>query len=325
MRILVIGGTGFLGVKVIRRLLERGEQVLCFDVVTSSPCLADLAPEIRFLQGDITEIEEIVAAIRDHRVDRIIHLAYLKTAEAEIQLQKAMRLNVLGTTNVFEAARITGVRRVAYVSSVGFYGLQASFGERPVTEEDRGFPVTVYGYTKGLNDHLATRYAELYNLEPVCLRLAFAFGHGRVGAVNAWPSTFASNPAIGKPASLPRSAQRKYCVIYVDDAAAILCDLALRERLEHRVYLSGGYTVSVAQLAEMVQEFIPDARFTYDGKEGDHSYVYLLDSTRLRQELSVSLPPLRRRVLDHINEARRCAGLSDLGGGETGATATSGA
>jgi nucleoside-diphosphate-sugar epimerase len=110
----------------------------------------------------------------------------------------------------------------------------------------------------------------------------------------------------------------------VNDVAAILCELALRERLDHRVYLSGGYTVSVAQLAAMVQEFIPDARFTYDGKEGDHSYVYLLDSTRLCRELGVTLPPLKQRVLDHINEARRCAGLPDLGGGKLGTPGLSG-
>lgn len=314
MRTLVIGGTGFLGAKVIRRLLEQGDEPICFDLFTSSPRLSDVAAKLQFIQGDVTVIEEVLAAIRDYQIDRIVHLAYLKTAEAEYQLQKAMRFNVIGTNNVFEAARLTGVRRVVYVSSIGYYGQQSSFGDRPVTEEDRGFPVTVYGYTKGLNEHMATRYAELYGLEPVGLRLAFAFGHGRVGVKNAWPTNFASNPALGKPASLPRDAQRKYCVIYIDDAADILCALTTKIRLEHRVYLSGGYTVTLEELAREVTEFLPDAEFTYDGKEGDHHYVYLLDNARIVRELGIKFPPLRQRVLEHINETRRSAGLKELDG-----------
>jgi nucleoside-diphosphate-sugar epimerase len=288
--------------------------VLCFDLFTSSPRLAEVASRIQFVRGDVTVIEEIIAALREHQIDRIIHLAYLKTQEAEVQLQKAMHLNVIGTNNVFEAARLTGVRRVVYVSSVGFYGLQPSFGERPVTEEDRGQPVTVYGYTKGLNDYMAKRYAEMYGLEAVCLRLAFGFGHGPGGVGAAWTNTFASSPAIGEPASLPRNPQQKHCMIYVDDAAEMLCELAVRERLSHRVYLSGGYTVTMEQLAQAVKEFIPDARFVFDGKEGDHSYVYLLDNTRLCRELGFAFPPFRQRVLDHINEARRGAGLPEIVG-----------
>jgi UDP-glucose 4-epimerase len=312
MRTLVIGGTGFLGVKVIKRLIAQGDDLSCFDLATGSAGLSDVAPNVRFIQGNVAVIEEVIAAIRDYQIDRIVHLAYLKTAEAEYQLQRAMRFNVMGTNNVFEAARLTGVRRVVYVSSIGYYGLQSSFGERPVTEQDRGFPMTVYGYTKALNEYMATRYSQIYDLEPVCLRLAFAFGHGRAGVGNAWPTNIASNPALGKPASLPRDPKRKYCVIYVDDAADILCALATKERLDHRVYLSGGYTVTLEELAQTVKEFIPDARFTYDGKEGDHHYVYLLDSTRLQSELGFERPPLRQRILDHINEARRSAGIPEL-------------
>lgn len=312
MTTLVIGGTGFLGVRVVRGLVERGVDVVCLDVLTAHPRLTAVASRVRFVHGDVSAIEDVLGAIREHEVDRIVHLAYLKTAEAERQLHKAIRINVVGTNNVFEAARLTGVRRVVYVGSVGYYGLQASFGERAVTEEDRGQPITVYGHTKSLNDHMARRYVEMYGLDPVCLRLAFAFGHGRAGVANVWPSAFASNPALGQPASLPRNPQQKYCMIYVDDAAEILCKLALQERLAHHVYLSGGYTVTVEQLAQLVKKFIPDAQFAYDGKAGDHSYVYLLDNSRLRSELDFSLPPIETRVLDHINEARREAGLATL-------------
>lgn len=311
---LVTGGTGYLGAPVIRELVARGEKVVCFDLFTSSPRLADVASRVRFVRGDVTAIEEIIAAVKENDVSRIVHLAYLKTAEAEVQLQKAMRVNVMGTNNVFEAARLSGVRRVVYISSIGFYGQQSSFGERPVTEEDRGQPMSVYGYTKGLNDYMAKRYAEMYGLEPACLRLAFTFGHGREGALTAWPTAFASNPAVGKPASMPSDPKRRYCVIYVDDVADIICHLATKGHLEHQVYLSGGYTKTVEELAQAVKEFIPDAQFTYDGEGGDHNYVYLVDNSRLRHELGIELPPFRQRVLDHINEARRAAGMAELAG-----------
>ncbi len=312
MRILVIGGAGFLGTKVISRIIGQGDDVICFDRSGSSERLSGVASKVKVIQGDVTVIEEVIAAIRNYHIDRIVHLACLKTVEAEYQLPRAMRVNVMGTNNVFESARLTGVQRVVFISSVAYYGLQTSFGDHPLTEQDPSNPITVYGYIKALNEHVASRYAELYDLQPVCLRLAFTFGHGRVGVGNAWPTNIVSNPALGKPASLPSDPKRKYCIIYVDDAADIICALTRKERLDHQVYLSGGYTVTLEELARIVKEFIPGARFTYDGKEGDHHYVHLLDSSRLQNEIGFNLPPLRQRVLDHINEARCSAEIQYL-------------
>ncbi len=314
MSILVTGGTGYLGAKLSRLLVQQGEQVVCFDLYPNPSKVAALGDRARVLRGDVTQIEELIAVMKEHSVDRVVHLAYLKTPEAEKMFHAAARVNVMGTDNVYEAARLMGIRRVVISSSVGANGLQSSYGERPVNEEDICYPVTVYGAMKVLNEFMARKYSARYGMEIVSLRIGYAFGHGRERMLSTWQADYASLPAVGKPVRLPCTPQQKFPFIYDEDVAEALALLCQAEKPLHSVYFTGGHTAPATELVDIVREYLPAADITLSDRPGyeAHQYMYMVDNSRMREEFGFAPRPLREGVLAHINEARVAAGLDPI-------------
>lgn len=311
MAVLITGGTGYIGAKLAKRLADQGEEVVCFDLQPEMEKAAALGRPVRVVRGDVTRLGDLISAMKSHPVDRVVHLAYIKTAQAERIPHVATRVNVTGTDNVYEAARLMGVRRVIISSSIGANGLQSSYGERPVNEEDALFPVSGYGMTKGLNEFMGRKYAELYGLEFVALRIAFVYGHGRKGGLTTWPQDCASIPATGRPVRLPCTPDQMYCLLYDEDVADALYRLCVAERLPHQLYFTGGQTASVGEMAETVRRYIPEADITFSEKPEyqAHQYIYRVDASRIREDLGFVARPLAEGILAQINAARRVAGL----------------
>ncbi|MHB0870258.1 MAG: NAD-dependent epimerase/dehydratase family protein, partial [Chloroflexota bacterium] len=118
MSVLITGGTGFIGAKVAALLVGRGQEVVCFDLLPDSERVDHLAHRVRVVRGDVTYFSDLLATIKEHRVERIVHLAYMKTSQAERAFHLATRVNVLGTDNIYEASRLMGVSRVVISSSI---------------------------------------------------------------------------------------------------------------------------------------------------------------------------------------------------------------
>jgi UDP-glucose 4-epimerase len=131
MKFLVTGGTGFIGSYLVRRLLREGQEVVCADCSSDPPSFPGAAPVIRC---DVGNQEQVAAMFRAERpIDRVVHLAYIMGAESEADPPLAMRINALGTANIFDAACRSDVPRVIFLSSESVYGPQSAYGDRPVT------------------------------------------------------------------------------------------------------------------------------------------------------------------------------------------------
>ncbi|HEY8477178.1 MAG TPA: NAD(P)-dependent oxidoreductase [Chloroflexota bacterium] len=302
MATLIVGGTGFIGSWVARQLVDAGERVVCFDATPRLDRLGDVASRVAVVRGDVTAIEEIIAAIREHRVRRVVHLAYYLPTPGREELQRAVKINVLGTNNIFEAARLCEVERVVYASSVAVYGRQESHGDRPIGEEDPPAPTGVYGASKWYNDFMAGQYARVHGLSVAGVRISVVAGHGRDSGSTLWASAMASTAALGKPVHVDFRAEQPVNIIYVQDAARIFTLLLRAERPRYTTYLSGGYTLTLGELAELVREIVPEARITFGTAEVP--YAYRFDATRLREEFGFELPDLRQRLREHVEEAR---------------------
>ena len=205
MAVMVTGGTGFIGNRIIRKLIERGEEVVCFDLAPPRSNLAPYLDRIRMYRGDVTQLPHLLEAINTHQVHKIIHMAALLPPDTEDRPHYAMQVNIGGANNVFEAARRwTGIERVVYASSIAVYGVQDTFGERPINEDDLNDPINVYGMTKSVNDFSAKRYADRYGLDLRGIRICTVFGHGRVtGMTGMIGGLMVSLPAIGQPVAMP--------------------------------------------------------------------------------------------------------------------------
>lgn len=303
MKVLVLGGAGFIGPRVMRRLLERGHDVSCMDVNPNSPLLAGLTGKIDLSRGDITLMDDVVRAMLMVKPDRVLNLAYLLGA-GENDPHFAVRLNILGMDNCFEAARICGVKRVIYASSLAVYGQQRHFGERAVVEDDLRMGNGVYAVSKIYNEHQAEWYNRAFQMQITGVRPANVTGPDKVrGSMDHVQCV--TQPARGLPVQFPfRDAMR--LPIHVDDIAEVFVRVTLAEATKYPLYNSGGESISLGDLAALVTRYLPDAQISFAKDAGgrESSGLYLMDNTRLRDEFEVQYAPFPQRVLQIINEIR---------------------
>ena len=313
MAIMVTGGTGFIGARIVRKLVDRGEEVVCFDLAPPRPNLQPYLDRITVYRGDVTQTAHLLEAVNTYQVQKIVHMAALLPPDTEDRPHYGMLVNIQGTNNVFEVARLTGVRRVVYASSIAVYGAQGTFGNRPLTEEDPPSPLNVYGMTKAANDFAASTYIDRFGMDLRGVRICTVFGHGRVtGMTGMIGGLLVSLPAVGKPVAVPFDPDEASTMIHAEDAAEIFVRIALSDSLNHPTYISGGQMATVKDMVEAVRGFIPDAQITTGDQVVPH--VYLVDNSRMLADVGYEIAPLRVRVLEHINEARLEAGLPAIPG-----------
>jgi nucleoside-diphosphate-sugar epimerase len=307
MRTLVIGGTGFIGPRLIKRLLAAGEAVTCLDVNLSTGPFTTLSDTVRVIRGDVTQFEDVVRAVLDVKPDRLINLAY-GIGAGEGNPHQVFRLDVLGMDNCFEAARLGGVTRVVYASSLAVSGQQSHFGERLVTEDDAPHGTSQYAVHKIFNEFQARKYIKNYGMSIVGVRPANVTGPDKVRGSTDHVQLI-TGAARGEPVHLPKKGQMRL-LIHVDDIAEVFARVLLADAPRHDVYNSGGVAVSLGELADLVREFLPDAKITFEQEGGrEESGNYLVDNSRLRKEFGIEYPPLRTRVHEIINDVRRLEGL----------------
>ena len=309
MSIMVTGGSGFIGPRIISKLIGLGEKVLCFDLHELS-CITQPGQElVHFYKGDVTRLSDLLEAVKTYEINRIVHLAALLPPTSEDRPHLGMTVNIQGTNNVFETARLVGIKRVVYASSIAAYGDQIM--GHSFTEDDPVKPINNYGMTKASNDFAASIYMRRYDLDLRGIRISTVFGHGRTtGMTGMIGGLLISLPAIGEPVSLPFSPDESSSMIHAEDAAEIFVRAILARDLKHPIYNSGGAVASIGEISQIVQEFLPDSRITTGGQSVPH--VYCVDNTRMLRDIGYELPPLRLRVLDHINAARHQVGLATL-------------
>jgi nucleoside-diphosphate-sugar epimerase len=307
MVVLVTGSSGFLGRSVVKALAIHGASPVAFDV---APPRAELPEGVPYAQGSVANIEEVMAAIVEHRVRRVVALSYVMAplnARGFHDYIGAVRVNLLGITNVLEAARLLELDRVVFSSSCAVYGPQDRYGERPLTEDDPLGPVSLYGMMKQVNEELARQYTLKHGLQVVIVRPAAILGPGNTMS----PEAIVSLPAIGKPGHGAFPSSRHQNAVAVQDLAELFVRLALAPRVKHDCYLASGHSFTWAEVADLVRRYVPDARITFDEtvtpKEGGFAYLY--DNRRTVTEFNWAMRSLEDSVRMNINAAREVAGL----------------
>ena len=178
MKILIVGGAGYIGSHVAREFLDQGHQVTVFDNL-SSGMRENLFPEASFIQGDILDYEGLLKAMRGR--DAIIHLAAFKAAgESMLKPEKYSLNNLSGTVNIVNAACEAGVKRLVFSSSAATYGEPAY---TPIDEKHPTKPENYYGFTKLEIEHVLDWYDRLKGLRFAALRYFNAAGYDAKGRI----------------------------------------------------------------------------------------------------------------------------------------------
>ena len=307
MTVLVFGGTGFIGQRAIRRLADRGEKVVCMDINPRSASFDEYGDQVSVMYGDITQFEDVIKAILASKPDRILNLAYL-LGSGDDTPHFTMKLNVLGMDNCFEAARICGVNRVVYASSIAVSGQQSNFGDRVIDEDEPMHGTSQYAMHKRFNEFQAQQFNEVYGMSITGIRPANVTGPDKVRGSTDHVRCV-TLPAAGEPVSFPKAGLMRLPV-HVDDVAEAFVRVTMVNQSHHPIYNTGGYPISLGDLAVVVKKFLPDAQITFDSQDGkEDSGNYLADNNRLLGEFELEYPPLEQRILQIINDIRTDEGL----------------
>lgn len=316
MKFLVTGGTGFIGWRVVRNLLQRRIPVVVGEWQVDTG-VAEKLPGAEILPMDVADATAVAGVFGRHPdITHAIHLAYLMSAEVEANPPLGARVNVLGMVNLFEAAARQKLARLVFTSSETVYGAsQHPYGDRDLTERDFCGPEQhffSYGVMKILNEFMAQKYVKRHGLSIACTRPPVVFGYGRKRGSVLWAEDFATLPALGKSVALPFPGRTRDCWLYVDDCAEQLVRLALKPQLAHFAYNHGGETVTAVELAALVRHWLPEARIAFDEAASPTPLIDRMDGRRLAQEIDYKPRPLLEGVRAHVNEARLAAGLEPV-------------
>ncbi|TGN90600.1 NAD(P)-dependent oxidoreductase [Bradyrhizobium yuanmingense] len=257
MRIVIFGGTGFVGLNLAEVLLARGHEVTLYDrkqlPAGAERSFADYGERLTIIQGEISDVDRIDALVKQG-VDAIV-LGVAITAGDQLErstTSSILEINVMAQFPILSAAVRRGVRRVINLSSASAYG---AAGQRfPVLDEETPCdPVSFYAISKFTSERSVARLAELWGGDFLSVRLSAVFGPWeRIGKVRDTPSLqfqiLAEFARCGL-AILPSPGIKDWT--YASDAAEAVALLIEAERPRHRLYnISSGTAWSALQWGE---------------------------------------------------------------------------
>lgn len=257
-RILITGGTGFLGAWIARRLAARSARLRILDRSGDRSLVAAIAgPEAaeraEWLLGDVVDGEAVAQAARG--CDSIVHLAGILTPACQADPVLGARVNLIGTLNVFEAARAHGIARIAYASSAGVFG--------PDDDGRAPRPITQYGAFKLACEGSARAYFHDHGIASTGFRPYVVYGPGRTTGLTAGPTLACRAAARGEPYAIPYRGAAG--LVFVDDVAAAY-ELSLDRPPEGALVLNlPGVTADSEAVAQEIRAIVPGARIDVDG------------------------------------------------------------
>jgi nucleoside-diphosphate-sugar epimerase len=165
-----------------------------------------------------------------------------------------------------------------------------------------------YAMHKRFNEFQAQQFNAVYGMSITGIRPANVTGPDKVRGSTDHVRCV-TLPASGQPVSFPKAGLMRLPV-HVDDIAEAFVRVTMVDKSHYEIYNSGGYPISLGDLAAIVKKFLPDAQINFDSQGGkEDSGNYLADNSRLLGEFELEYPPIEQRILQIINDVRRDEGL----------------
>jgi nucleoside-diphosphate-sugar epimerase len=266
MRVLVTGGTGYIGAVLVRSLLERGDDVVTFGPTSNPGRVADIAKDITIIRGNLAYLSEVFNAVKDHRIERIFHLGSMLSLPSNANPWASFQVNVAGTMNVLEAARLFEVPQLVFTSTVGTFAHGAG---TVATDHTIQRPTTMYGAGKLYGECLGRFYRTRFGLDFRSVRLPSIIGPGaKVRVVAQYNSWMIEYPTLGRPFACFVTPGTKRPAMYFKDAVravSTIADAPADSIITVNYNVSGlNPTPSAQDIETEVRKHFPDAVVTYE-------------------------------------------------------------
>src|SRR5438552_2051774 len=257
----ITGAQGCIGSWIVKALAERGDTPVVFDRSEDTRRLnAIMEPRdldhVRVIAGDITDVCAVRSALEASGARRIIHLAGLQVPTCKADPVAGAFVNVIGTLNVFESAKVLGVERIVYASSAAVFG--AGDVNHPVNETTGTEPATHYGVFKRTNEGNARVYFLDHGINSIGLRPLTVYGVNRDSGLTSDPTRAMKAAVLGLPFQIRFSGATDFQ--YVADTAAAFIACADGAPVGAHIFNLHGETVKVARIAQVINANAPSDR-----------------------------------------------------------------
>jgi len=258
VRILVTGAQGCIGAWTVKALLDRGLDVMAYDLDPHPRRLGLIAaPEqvarLAVRTGSIEDTAAVKALVKDEGITHIVHLAARLMPFCQANPVAGAMANVIGTLNVFEAARDGGRPvRVVYASSSAVWGPEEFYGSGKLTENEPLKPSTHYGVFKRANEGNARVYFQDHGINSVALRPLTVYGVNRDTGLTSDPTKAMKAAVLGVSFQIRFSGPTDFQ--YVADTAAAFIACADRAPQGAHVFNLHGETLDTAQIAAAINK-----------------------------------------------------------------------
>ena len=262
----ITGAQGCIGSWIVKQLIERGDEVIVFDRSDDSRRLRaimddDQLENVQFIIGDITDCGIVRSALDASRARRVIHLAGLQVPICKADPVGGALVNVVGTLNMFEAARTLGVNSVVYASSAAVYGMN---DDDVVLDETAACePSTHYGVFKRANEGNARVYFLDHGVNSIGLRPLTVYGVNRDFGLTSDPTKAMKAAILERPFHIRFGGATDFQ--YVADTAAAFIACADKPPDGAQVFNLHGETVTVERIAAFINEQSRRPLVTFDG------------------------------------------------------------
>lgn len=302
---LVTGTMGCIGAWVLRNLLDDGATIIATDLDTTvtRPALLLNDAEINSVtweQLDVTDASAVNAMVEKHKPTHVIHLAGLQIPFCKANPSLGAMVNVVGTVNLFEAARHNNILGLSYASSVGVLGASENYPNRPLTDSDLPLPNNLYGVYKVANENTAKVYWQDWQVGSIGLRPYTVFGVCRDQGMTADIAKACLAVAADQPFHIRFDGP--ITVQHANDVARIFIDSALAEHRGADVFNLRNDVIEVAEFVAILQQLYPESKVTFE-KNNPLPFPSDFDDSGIQNALSsVAHTPLKRAIQGDVEQ-----------------------
>jgi len=283
VRALVTGGAGFIGSYLIPELLNRGFEVVAFDMASNPSTLASVREKITYVQGDLSSGPDLYRVMTTEKITDVFHLGSILAGPCEENPRKGFQVNMESTLHLLDASVALGVDRFVMLSSISVFGRDVS---EPVLDDAVKNPETIYGQTKLASEHLLKWYHRKHGLDTRALRFTWVFGPGRTRGITAlWSSNILDAVARNESLIIPNPDETGDW-LYVKDAVKAIMSLYHAKNPQQRIYNIAGGVHSIREVVNLARKLNPEAdiRLIEDGgKQSPYPAAY--DDGPARREI----------------------------------------
>ncbi|MBN2034846.1 MAG: NAD-dependent epimerase/dehydratase family protein [Deltaproteobacteria bacterium] len=312
MSILITGGTGSLGAYLTKALLKEGlgDHLVLFDYRPDYERVAEFAGRVEIVSGNIADWPDVLRTIKEYKVRKIFHLAALLFTESMERPYAGFKINLEGTVNLLEAARMYSVEKVIFASTIATYGPGLP---EPVKEGAPQVPESLYGIAKLAGELWGLYYHRQYGIDFRALRFARIVNAGRSGFGTAlFPSSLIEDAVLGRRHEVNVPGDYRVPITYIKDAARALVMLYKASDVKRRIYNINGILPSAGEIVDSVKAHIPDApvNFAKNTEAPPLPMPLSYDDTRASEEFGWGMKyDLDAMIDDFIQEVQKKHGI----------------